>query len=89
MEHVHSRRSERSIVQQDVKSMLFADIVGYSKLTEAVIPIFVREFLGRVSEIVSSSPHAPISVNTWGDAAMLRCSIVARMREISRWSWCK
>ena len=67
-EHISSRRSERPIIEQEVKSMLFADIVGYSKLTEQVLPVFVREFLGRVSEIVSTSAHAPISVNTWGDA---------------------
>ena len=48
--------------------MLFADIVGYSKLAEHVIPTFVREFLGRVSECIAASRHAPISVNTWGDA---------------------
>ena len=62
------RRSERNIVEQHVKSMLFADIVGYSKLTEQAIPAFVREFLGRVSERVASSAYAPMSVNTWGDA---------------------
>lgn len=66
--HERGRRSERDIVEQQVKSMLFADIVGYSKLTERVIPAFVREFLGRVSERVASSAYAPMSVNTWGDA---------------------
>ena len=48
--------------------MLFADIVGYSKLTEKVIPEFVSVFLDRVSRLVASSRHAPCSVNTWGDA---------------------
>ena len=63
-----SRRCERSTMQQQVKSMLFADIVGYSKLTEHVIPEFVETFLGRVSLLASSSKHAPRSLNTWGDA---------------------
>lgn len=61
-------RCERSIIQQEVKSMLFADIVGYSRLTERVIPEFIETFLGRVSVLASSSKHAPRSVNTWGDA---------------------
>jgi class 3 adenylate cyclase/tetratricopeptide (TPR) repeat protein len=61
-------RSERSTIRQEVKSMLFADIVGYSRLTEHVIPEFVETFLGRVSLLASSSKHAPRSVNTWGDA---------------------
>jgi class 3 adenylate cyclase len=68
---IHRRRHvrcERSIIQQEVKSMLFADIVGYSRLTERVIPAFIETFLGRVSVLASSSEHAPRSVNTWGDA---------------------
>ena len=48
--------------------MLFADIVGYSKLTEGAIPDFVGCFLERVSQLASSSVNAPRSVNTWGDA---------------------
>jgi class 3 adenylate cyclase len=48
--------------------MLFADIVGYSRLPEAVIPDFVRDFMGGVSRVIAESPHAPLSVNTWGDA---------------------
>ena len=61
-------RSERAIFHQEVKSLLFADIVGYSKLTEKVIPEFVGVFLERVSQLLASSKHAPLSINTWGDA---------------------
>jgi class 3 adenylate cyclase/tetratricopeptide (TPR) repeat protein len=63
-----SRRVERSALHQEVKSMLFADIVGYSKLTEVAIPEFVTCFLERVSQLAANSQHAPQSVNTWGDA---------------------
>lgn len=59
---------EKPILEQQVKSMLFADIVGYSKLREDVIPDFIGLFLRRVSELVAKSPHAPRTVNTWGDA---------------------
>jgi class 3 adenylate cyclase/tetratricopeptide (TPR) repeat protein len=62
------RRCERSIMHQEVKSMLFADIVGYSKLTEQAIPEFIGTFLERVARLVATSKHAPCSVNTWGDA---------------------
>src|SRR6185436_3280884 len=55
-------------LDQQVRTMLFADIVGYSRLPEAVIPDFVREFMGGVSRVIADSPHAPVSVNTWGDA---------------------
>jgi class 3 adenylate cyclase len=63
-----SKRCEHSIMHQEVKSMLFADIVGYSKLTEKVIPEFVGTFLERVSRLAAERMHAPCSVNTWGDA---------------------
>jgi class 3 adenylate cyclase len=62
------KRSETSIMHQEVKSMLFADIVGYSKLREKVIPAFVETFMHRVSMLASTSKHAPRYINTWGDA---------------------
>lgn len=61
-------RSERAIMHQEVKTMLFADIVGYSKLTEHVIPEFVETFLTRVSQLAADSKYAPLHINTWGDA---------------------
>jgi hypothetical protein len=64
---VRTRRVEEPIVSQHVETILFADIVGYSKLREQVIPLFVTEFMGRVAEAVAASPHAPMNVNTWGD----------------------
>ncbi len=67
-DHAAPRRAERSVLHQEVKTMLFADIVGYSKLTEQVIPEFVTGFLDRVSQLTANSRHAPQSVNTWGDA---------------------
>jgi class 3 adenylate cyclase len=63
-----AKGSERSILHQEVKSMLFADIVGYSKLTEVTIPEFIGTFLERLGRLCSTSKHAPCSVNTWGDA---------------------
>jgi class 3 adenylate cyclase len=63
-----SKGTERSILHQEVKSMLFADIVGYSKLTEITIPEFIGTFLERLGKLTSNSKHAPCSVNTWGDA---------------------
>ncbi len=61
-------RLERAITHQEVKSMLFGDIVGYSKLTEQVIPEFVDIFLNRLSQLAACSKHPPRHLNTWGDA---------------------
>ncbi len=65
---VNRARSERASLRLEVKSMLFADIVGYSKLTEKVTPDLVETFFERVSNLIAVSRHAPCSVNTWGDS---------------------
>ena len=61
-------RCERDTLRQEVKTLLFADIVGYSKLTEAAVPQFVGLFLEAASQLTATSAHAPRYVNTWGDA---------------------
>lgn len=50
-----------------IRSMLFADIAGYSKLKEEHIPAYL-EFLRRLKEGVSVASGELESINTWGDA---------------------
>ena len=50
-----------------VVGLLFADVAGFSKLTEEQIPPFVRQYLGTVGEVVASSDEQPLLANTWGD----------------------
>jgi class 3 adenylate cyclase len=45
--------------------MLFADIVGYSKLPPADVPLYVYRFLAMVADRIGDAPRF---VNTWGDA---------------------
>jgi class 3 adenylate cyclase len=47
--------------------LLFADVAGFSKLTEEQIPPFVREYLGKVGEVLASADEQPLLANTWGD----------------------
>lgn len=51
-----------------IKTMLFADVMGYSKLQEQYVPFFMHEFLAHVREELARLPHQPGFVNTWGDA---------------------
>jgi class 3 adenylate cyclase len=51
----------------EIMGLLFADVRGFSKLSEEEIPLFVRHFLGTVAAELSSSPYTPIMTNTWGD----------------------
>ena len=53
---------------QEIKAVLFADVVGYSNLKDEEIPGFVDHFMGLVAEIVNASPFKPLTRNTWGDA---------------------
>jgi class 3 adenylate cyclase len=55
-------------LSQEIKAMLFADIVGFTKLTEMQIPPFVEHFMGKVAELMAQMKHPPIHKNTWGDA---------------------
>ncbi len=49
-----------------VMSLLFADAVGFSKLTEPQIPVFVKHVLGRIARLATASPEIAAK-NTWGD----------------------
>ena len=57
----------RASGRQEIKAIMFADVVGYSKLPETVIPKYVAQFNQRVSRLMADSSAAPINVNTWGD----------------------
>jgi class 3 adenylate cyclase len=54
-------------VKRAFKAMLFADLVGYSKLTEAQLPSFYDSFLCELAENLRRSRHKPVFRNSWGD----------------------
>ena len=63
------------VIQEDpralprtIKTMLFADVEGFSRLDESQTPYFVEKFLGGISEIICRLNSAPAFVNTWGDS---------------------
>lgn len=53
---------------QEIKAMLFADVVGYSKLPERDIPAYSDAFLGGIAQLLETLPEPPLTRNTWGDA---------------------
>ena len=53
---------------QVIKAMLFSDVVKFSSLREAQIPLFLTHFMGLVSRLISTCDTPPIINNTWGDA---------------------
>ncbi|MBI4662954.1 MAG: DUF4071 domain-containing protein [Verrucomicrobia bacterium] len=58
-------------IKQEIKAMLFADVVGYSKLDETEIPIYMECFMGQAAALLKSTRHRPVVKNTWGDAFYL------------------
>ncbi|HEX8071096.1 MAG TPA: tetratricopeptide repeat-containing protein [Pyrinomonadaceae bacterium] len=50
-----------------IKALLFADAVHFSKLTEEQIPLFLRHFLEPVGRLLDRPEYAPEFRNTWGD----------------------
>lgn len=50
-----------------IRSMMFCDIAGYSKLAEEYVPVYL-EFLQMLKDGLVSSGVEPQSINTWGDA---------------------
>jgi class 3 adenylate cyclase len=58
-------------LRREVRTMLFADMVGYSRLTEEDTPSFLVHFLGAIADIVAQSDCPPTFVNTWGDGLFM------------------
>lgn len=50
-----------------IVGLLFADVQGYTRLTEDEMPLFVDHFLGLVARLVGNTSPSPILTNTWGD----------------------
>ncbi len=69
--------------KREIRSLLFADIVGYSRMGEEHMPAFSR-FLGMVKDDLAKAHEAhgfdePEYVNTWGDAVFAVIGDVAAM----------
>ncbi len=62
-DHVHSLRS--------IKSLLFADFAGYSRLHDAYAPLFQSQFLEIGADAIAASPIKPLEAKTWGDGMYL------------------
>ena len=57
--------------RRQVRTMLFADMVGYSRLREQETPQFFFHFLGALERELAASSARPAFGNTWGDGLYL------------------
>lgn len=55
-------------VGRSIRSMLFADLAGYSTLKEEQFPYYINNFLDALARHLSKGHHRPLFRNMWGDA---------------------
>ena len=67
----HERGGRKIQIARQIKAMLFADVVGFSKLGEENAPSFFVDFLGRVANVIAINKTKPDFCNTWGDGLFL------------------
>ena len=90
-------RPREAAVAPEIRAILFADAVGFSRVTETQLPIFVKQFLGLISRRIARAEGDIITRNTWGDGLYLVFRNVAtagrfalRLAEsISRIDWAR
>jgi class 3 adenylate cyclase len=80
-----------SAYPREIRVMLFADMVGFSRLQEAQLPLFLEEYLQRLAHLLSHTEHRPIARNTWGDGLFLvfdrvetGCRLALELRDLVR-----
>jgi class 3 adenylate cyclase len=54
-----------------IAGILFADVVGFSSLSDIEVVRFYYEFLGAVGRLLALTQHPPLVRNTWGDGLYL------------------
>lgn len=54
-----------------IAGILFADVVGFSALSDVEVVRFHYEFLGAVGRLLALTKHPPLVRNTWGDGLYL------------------
>jgi class 3 adenylate cyclase len=60
-------RPEVARGRRDTRAMLFGDIHGFSKLSDAQLPIFAEKLMGTLGEVARRYKQHVAFVNTWGD----------------------
>lgn len=64
-------------------AILFTDYAGFSRLAEAAYPVFDREIMGRIAEVIAAHRHDILARNTWGDALYLVVENAAAGAEVA------
>ena len=60
---VDAKRPRRAL-----RTMLFADFAGYSRLQDAFVPLFQQRFFDIAAGVIEAARIKPLEAKTWGDA---------------------
>ena len=66
-----------------VRAMIFTDYKGFSRLSEAAVPVFIREVMGRIADVLNKRADKVCVRNTWGDSVYAVITDVAEAAEIA------
>ncbi|MEE8320255.1 MAG: TRAFs-binding domain-containing protein, partial [Gammaproteobacteria bacterium] len=71
--HIHNNDQDKDAthISRMLRTMIFADVVGFSKLDEEAAPSFFVDFLHNVAEVIRESSCKPSFCNTWGDGLFM------------------
>lgn len=53
-------------MQQEIKAMLFAEVMNFKKIAEHQMPAFIAEFKGAIARLIASAPVGPAVSESWG-----------------------
>jgi tetratricopeptide (TPR) repeat protein/class 3 adenylate cyclase len=53
-------------VRQEIKAVVYAELLNYRRITEAKLPLYIREFKGRVAKLLADLGIKPAVAEIWG-----------------------
>jgi class 3 adenylate cyclase len=66
---------------RQIRALLFADMAGFSRLTDAQVLLFTREVIARLADVIDEFAPSILSRETWGDGIYLVLSDVGAAAE--------
>ena len=73
----------RNRPRRALRSMLFADFSGFSRLDEDCVPQFLEIVMGRIATVLDRYAEVVLSRNSWGDAIYVVITTPAQAAEIA------
>jgi class 3 adenylate cyclase len=53
------------------RTLLFADVLGFSQLSDSQVASYCEVLLGEVEKLVANAQNKPLELNTWGDGLFM------------------